>query len=45
MLKNEYAACNGCALGKNHRDEFPSNSDRRKRDVLELVHSDVYGPM
>jgi hypothetical protein len=45
MLKNDYVACEGCALGKMHRDEFPSNSDRRKRDVLELVHIDVCGPM
>ena len=36
---------NGCALGKMHRDEFPSNSDRRKKDVLELIHTDVCGPM
>jgi hypothetical protein len=45
MLKNEYVACEGCALGKMHRDEFPSNPDRRRRDVLELVHTDVCGPM
>jgi hypothetical protein len=45
MLKNEYDACEGCALGKMHRDEFPSNPDRRKIDLLELVHSDVCGPM
>lgn len=45
MLKNEYVACEGCALGKIHRDEFPSNSDRRRRYVLELVHSYVYGSM
>jgi hypothetical protein len=45
MLKNEYVACEGCALGKMHKDEFPSNFDRRKIDVLELVHTDVCGPM
>ena len=45
ILKNEYASCEGCALGKMHRDELPSNPDRRKRDLLELVHTDVYGPM
>jgi hypothetical protein len=45
MLKNEYAGCEGCALGKMHRDEFPSNPDRRKIDLLELVHTDVCGPM
>jgi hypothetical protein len=45
MLKNEYVACEGCALGNMHRDEFPSNSDRRKKDVLELIHTDVCRPM
>jgi hypothetical protein len=45
MLKNENVACEGCALGKMHRDEFPSNPDKKKRDVLDLVHIDVCGPM
>jgi len=45
MLKNEYVAYEGCALGNMHRDEFPSNPDRRKRDLLELVHTNVCGPM
>jgi hypothetical protein len=44
MLKNENVACDGCALGKMHRDEFSSNPDRKKRDVLYLVHTDVCGP-
>jgi hypothetical protein len=41
MLKNENVACEGCALGKMHIDEFPSNPDKKKRDVLDLVHTDV----
>ena len=45
MLKNENVAYEGCALGKIHRDEFPSNSDRKKKDVLDLMHNDVCGPM
>jgi hypothetical protein len=45
MLKNEKVACDGCALGKMHRDEFPSNPDKKKRDVLYIVHTDVCGPM
>jgi hypothetical protein len=45
MLKNENVSCEGCALGKMHRDEFPSNLDKKKRDVLDLVHTDVCGPM
>jgi hypothetical protein len=34
MLKNEYVSCEGCALVNMHRDELPSNLDRRKRDLL-----------
>jgi hypothetical protein len=45
MLKNQKVSCDGCALGKMHRDEFPSNPDKKKRDVLDLVHIDVSGPM
>jgi hypothetical protein len=45
MLKNEYAACKGCALGKMNKYEFPSNLDRRKRYLLELVNTDFCGTM
>jgi hypothetical protein len=46
MLKNKIGcACDGCALGNMHKDEFPSNPDRKKRDVLDLGHTNVCGPM
>jgi hypothetical protein len=45
MLKNENVSFDGCALGNMHRDEFPSNRDRKKRVVLDLVHIDVCGLM
>jgi hypothetical protein len=45
MLKNEYDSCEGCALGKMHTGEFLSNSNRRKKYVLELIHTNVCGPM
>ena len=45
MLKNENVVCDGCALGNMHKDEFSSNPDRKKRDVLDIVHIDVCGPM
>jgi transposase InsO family protein len=45
LLKNEYSTCEGCALGKMHREEFPTHTDKRKRDILELVHTNVCGPM
>jgi hypothetical protein len=36
--------CRGCALGKYTKTSFPS-SDHRGAHVLDLVHSDVCGPM
>jgi hypothetical protein len=45
MLKNEKVSCDGCALEKMYKDEFPSNPDKKKRDVLDLMHIDVCGPM
>ena len=45
LLKNEHMACEGCALGKQHRKEFPSHTNKRKGNILERVHTDVWGPM
>jgi hypothetical protein len=36
--------CKGCAQGKNVIHSFP-NSDSRAKGVLDIVHSDVCGPM
>jgi hypothetical protein len=36
--------CKGCALGKNVKGSF-SNSDNRSKEILDLIHSDVCGPM
>jgi hypothetical protein len=36
--------CRGCALGKYTKTVFPS-SDNRSTGILDLVHSDVCGPM
>jgi len=36
--------CRGCALGKNANKSFPSSSSRSK-GTLDLIHSDVCGPM
>jgi hypothetical protein len=36
--------CRGCALGKNAKGYFP-RSDNRSKGILDLVHSDVCGPM
>jgi hypothetical protein len=37
-------ACRGCALGKNVKGSFLS-SDNRSKGILDLIHSDVCGPM
>jgi hypothetical protein len=36
--------CNGCAQGKNIKNPFPKR-DSKAEGVLELIHSDVCGPM
>jgi transposase InsO family protein len=37
--------CKGCLEGKQHREAFPSGKTKRASDFLEIVHSDVCGPM
>jgi hypothetical protein len=36
--------CKVCALGKNIKKPFPSSNNRSK-EILDLIHSDVCGPM
>ena len=36
--------CKGCAQGKNAKKTFPSTKSKAKV-ILEIVHSDVCGPM
>ena len=37
--------CVGCALGKQHREKLVAVSERRVTKPLELIHSDLVGPM
>ena len=37
--------CGGCILGKSHRTPFPKQSERKSKNILDLVHSDVLGPV
>ena len=37
--------CEGCILGKQHREIFPTGKSIREKAPLEIVHSDVCGPM
>jgi hypothetical protein len=44
-LKGDHKViCNGCAQGKNITNPF-SKRDNKTKGVLELIHSDVCGPM
>ena len=36
--------CRGCALGKNAK-KYILNSNRRSKEILDLVHLDICGPM
>ena len=37
--------CEGCILGKQDRESFPSRKRIRAKTPLEIVHSDLCGPM
>ena len=37
--------CEGCALGKATRFPFPKAGPKKSNSVLDLVHSDVCGPL
>ncbi|KAG7563872.1 Integrase catalytic core [Arabidopsis suecica] len=37
--------CGVCKLGKQAREAFPKESQTKTKEKLEIVHTDVYGPM
>lgn len=37
--------CEECVVGKQHRETFPAGKSRRQKQVLELIHSDICGPI
>ena len=37
--------CKPCAEGKHHRSKFPKEGGKRAKEILEIVHSDVWGKM
>ena len=45
VMKCEHLPCEACGLGKQHREEFPVHIEKRQYDILELIHTDVCGPM
>ncbi|CAL8169979.1 unnamed protein product [Prunus armeniaca] len=44
-LEDVNGVCAGCQMGKQHRDWFPKGQAWRAKNPLELVHTDLCGPM
>lgn len=44
-LSSTNAVCEACQQGKQHRDAFPKEADFRAKKVLELIHTDLCGPI
>ena len=44
LNKDHSSICKGCALGKNTKSPF-HDSTRKTNNVLELIHSNLCGPM
>jgi len=44
-LKEETGVCSDCKMGKQHRESIPKKAKWRTTMKLELIHSDVCGPI
>ena len=45
LIEQPNKLCEGCILGKKHRESFPIGKSYRGRAPLEIVHSDLCGYM
>lgn len=45
QIRSTSRVCEDCVIGKQHRDQFPKGKSWRAKKVLELVHSDLCGPI
>lgn len=45
ILKEETDVCSDCMMGKQHRESIPKKAKWRASKKLELIHSDVCGPI
>ncbi|KAK8954179.1 hypothetical protein KSP39_PZI002872 [Platanthera zijinensis] len=43
-LEGEPTTCEGCIMGKSHRQSFPKATNWKAKEPLELVHADLWGP-
>jgi len=44
-IEQPAGSCESCILGKHHREKFISGVSNRAKEPLELVHTDLCGPM
>lgn len=44
-IQNGEVVCQGCVLGKGHKEPFPKELKQRAKEPLELIHSDLCSPM
>ncbi|CAL2244366.1 unnamed protein product [Prunus armeniaca] len=44
-LQGSEKVCSGCAISKSHRNSFDKEKAWRATQPLELIHSDICGPM
>ena len=45
LIEKPESICEGCILGKQHRETFPAGKSMRAKAPLEIVHSVLCGPM
>ncbi|CAJ2658399.1 unnamed protein product [Trifolium pratense] len=45
LLQESQELCSDCVISKQHRDSIPKTSSWRATEKLELVHSDICGPI
>ncbi|MCI02443.1 retrovirus-related pol polyprotein from transposon tnt 1-94, partial [Trifolium medium] len=44
-MKDNHELCSDCVTSKQHRDSIPKNTTWRATAKLELIHSDICGPI
>ena len=44
-MTQDISVCEPCDEGKHHHSKFPTACGKRGKEILDLVHSDVYGKM
>ena len=45
IIKDDNVESDACALRKQHRKEFPNHEEKRQDELLELIDTNVCGPM